>query len=73
MGGCGGTILGIVRDFKRGDKDGHPDFETFMGGGEKGIVNTQLGTDSSRSTSTAPTCSRPPRPISISGTATWKA
>jgi len=46
VGGCGGTIRGITRDFKRGDKrGGHPDFETFMGGGEKGIVQTQLGTD----------------------------
>jgi len=46
VGGCGGTIRGIVRDFKRGDKPGgHPDFETFMGAGEKGIVAMQLGAD----------------------------
>jgi fibro-slime domain-containing protein len=46
VGGCGGTIRGITRDFKRGDKPGgHPDFETFMGNGEKGIVQQQLGTD----------------------------
>jgi fibro-slime domain-containing protein len=46
VGGCGGTIRGISRDFKRGDKPGgHPDFETFTGGGEKGIVAQQLGTD----------------------------
>jgi fibro-slime domain-containing protein len=46
VGGCGGTIRGITRDFKRGDKPGgHPDFEKFTGGGEKGIVKPQLGTD----------------------------
>jgi fibro-slime domain-containing protein len=43
---CGSTILGIVRDFKRGDKpDGHPDFETFTGDGQTGIVKDDLGTD----------------------------
>jgi fibro-slime domain-containing protein len=46
VGGCGGTIRGITRDFKRGDKaGGHPDFEKFMGDGEKGIVAPQLGAD----------------------------
>jgi fibro-slime domain-containing protein len=37
------VIRGIVRDFRRGDKpDGHPDFETKMGSGEKGIVEPKL-------------------------------
>ncbi len=46
VGGCGGTIRDIVRDFKRGDKPGgHPDFQTFEGAGETGIVAMQLGTD----------------------------
>ncbi len=45
-GGCGTTIVGVVRDFKRGDRDGgHPDFETFTGQGEEGIVEQQLGSD----------------------------
>ena len=43
---CGTTILGIVRDFKRGDKGGHPDFETFQGKGQTGMVLGDLGTDS---------------------------
>jgi fibro-slime domain-containing protein len=45
---CTGTILGVVRDFKRGDwqPGGHPDFETFAGNGEKGIVQQTLGSDS---------------------------
>ncbi len=43
---CGTEILGVVRDFKRGDQDGgHPDFETFLGHGEKGIVQRELGED----------------------------
>jgi fibro-slime domain-containing protein len=43
---CGSTILGIVRDFKRGDRDGgHPDFETFTGDGQTGIVKQDLGSD----------------------------
>jgi fibro-slime domain-containing protein len=42
---CGTTILGIVRDFKRGDQGGHPDFETFTGKGQPGIVLTDLGKD----------------------------
>lgn len=42
-GGCGTSIVGIVRDFKRGDRQGgHPDFETYMGQGEKGIVEDEL-------------------------------
>jgi fibro-slime domain-containing protein len=46
--GCAGRILGVVRDFKRGDwqPGGHPDFETFAGNGEKGIVQQTLGSDS---------------------------
>jgi fibro-slime domain-containing protein len=45
---CTGQILGVMRDFKRGDwqPDGHPDFETFAGDGEKGIVQPMLGSDS---------------------------
>ncbi len=44
--GCGAEILGIVRDFKSGkNPDGHPDFETFTGDGEKGIVENDLGDD----------------------------
>ena len=44
--GCGTTVLGIVRDFKRGDQTGgHPDFETFTGSGQTGIVMPDLGTD----------------------------
>lgn len=44
--GCGTTIVGVVRDFKRGDRDGgHPDFETFTGEGERGIVEDALGSD----------------------------
>jgi fibro-slime domain-containing protein len=49
-GSCGQTILGIVRDFKRGDDNkkypgGHPDFETFAGQGEPGLVLDALGDD----------------------------
>lgn len=41
--GCGAMILGIVRDFKDGSEaDGHPDFETYTGNGEKGIVEDRL-------------------------------
>jgi fibro-slime domain-containing protein len=41
--GCGAMILGIVRDFKDGSKDdGHPDFQTYGGSGEKGIVEDLL-------------------------------
>jgi fibro-slime domain-containing protein len=47
---CGQEILGIVRDFRRGDNptkypNGHPDFETFTGIGQKGIVLDTLGSD----------------------------
>lgn len=45
-GGCGTEIVGVVRDFRRGDQDGgHADFETFTGDGEQGIVEIQLGDD----------------------------
>jgi fibro-slime domain-containing protein len=44
--GCGTTIVGVVRDFKRGDEDGgHDDFQTFTGNGEEGIVEEDLGSD----------------------------
>jgi fibro-slime domain-containing protein len=40
------TLEGIVRDFKMGNHPGgHPDFETFQGQGEKGIVQSTLGAD----------------------------
>lgn len=45
-GGCGTEIVGVVRDFRRGDEeDGHPDFQTFTGSGESGIVELELGED----------------------------
>jgi fibro-slime domain-containing protein len=44
--GCAFQILGVVRDFRRGDQDGgHPDFETYGGYGEKGILELDLGDD----------------------------
>lgn len=46
MMGCGQEILGILRDFKRGNQSGgHPDFETFTGHGQQGIVLDMLGDD----------------------------
>lgn len=37
------VIRGTVRDFRRGDQTGgHPDFETRMGTGEKGLVKAKL-------------------------------
>lgn len=37
------VIRGIVRDFRRGDQEGgHPDFETQMGSGEKGMLEPVL-------------------------------
>jgi fibro-slime domain-containing protein len=43
---CGTELLGIVRDFRRGDQDGgHADFETFTGSGEQDIVQHTLGAD----------------------------
>jgi fibro-slime domain-containing protein len=44
--GCGSVLLGVVRDFKSGkNSDGHPDFETFTGNGDKGMVAEDLGDD----------------------------
>ncbi len=42
---CGNEILGIVRDFKRGDPGhmGHPDFQTYYGtGATLGLVGLEL-------------------------------
>ena len=51
-GGCGTTLLGVLRDFRAGADDegiaiadGHPDFETFTGQGDKGMVSEDLGSD----------------------------
>jgi fibro-slime domain-containing protein len=44
-GGCGTQILGIVRDFQDGTDGGHPDFQTYEGDGEQGIVEDELGDD----------------------------
>lgn len=50
--GCGTTLLGVVRDFRAGADDngdpiadGHPDFETFTGTGDQGMVAQDLGAD----------------------------
>lgn len=44
--GCGTTLRGVVRDFRAGDEDGgHPDFETFTGQGDQGMVDEALGAD----------------------------
>jgi fibro-slime domain-containing protein len=45
--GCGGpNLTGVIRDFHMGNRaGGHPDFETFQGTGEKGIVLPLLGSD----------------------------
>lgn len=44
--GCNAIIVGVVRDFRRGDRDGgHPDFQTYAGHGEQGIVEDLLGDD----------------------------
>jgi fibro-slime domain-containing protein len=47
---CGNVLIGVVRDFKRGDDPtsypgGHPDFNTFYGNGQTGIVQSSLGPD----------------------------
>jgi fibro-slime domain-containing protein len=40
------TLVGIIRDFKRGDEaGGHPDFETIESDGEKGLLEPALGED----------------------------
>jgi fibro-slime domain-containing protein len=48
-GGDGGclkpNLTGIVRDFSDQASRKHPDFETFVGDGEKGIVEALLGPD----------------------------
>lgn len=38
---CSPDLTGTVRDFR----DSHPDFESFLGQGEKGIVEFELGDD----------------------------
>jgi fibro-slime domain-containing protein len=48
---CGNVLLGVVRDFGRGDDPtnypgGHPDFNTLYGTGQTGIVLSSLGSDS---------------------------
>jgi len=45
-GNCSPALTGIVRDFRAYDGGkGHPDFETFTGNGEKGLVQPDLGND----------------------------
>lgn len=45
-GNCSPALTGIVRDFRAYDGgNGHPDFQTFTGNGEQGLVETQLGAD----------------------------
>jgi fibro-slime domain-containing protein len=45
-GNCTPRPTGIVRDFRAFNNGaGHPDFETFTGAGEKGLVQTALGAD----------------------------
>ena len=45
--GCvGPNLTGVIRDFHMGNRaGGHPDFETFTGTGETGIVLPLLGSD----------------------------
>ena len=38
---CGSNLIGTIRDFSTS----HPDFESFTGNGEKGIVEDALGAD----------------------------
>jgi len=47
---CGNVLIGVVRDFGRGDDatnypGGHPDFNTRWGNGQTGIVTDTLGDD----------------------------
>ncbi|MDC0681461.1 fibro-slime domain-containing protein [Sorangium atrum] len=43
---CEPKLAGLVRDFKAsGSPGGHPDFESFVGDGLKGIVKPELGPD----------------------------
>jgi fibro-slime domain-containing protein len=45
-GNCTPELTGTVRDFRAWDGgNGHPDFETFVGNGEKGLVMATLGAD----------------------------
>jgi fibro-slime domain-containing protein len=45
-GNCNPRPTGIVRDFRAFNGGaGHPDFETFTGQGDKGLVNATLGAD----------------------------
>jgi fibro-slime domain-containing protein len=48
-GGCGTTLIGIVRDFTGhddgGPRAGHPDFENYCCGDDKRIVTNTLGGD----------------------------
>lgn len=44
-GRCAVNLTGIVRDFSDKDPHKHPDFETFVGDGETGIVKPLLGAD----------------------------
>lgn len=44
-GGCAPNLTGVVRDFSDKEPHKHPDFETFVGNGEKGIVEPLLGPD----------------------------
>jgi fibro-slime domain-containing protein len=45
-GNCTPELTGTVRDFRAWDGGiGHPDFQTFTGNGEKGLVLSTLGTD----------------------------
>jgi fibro-slime domain-containing protein len=42
---CSPNLTGIVRDFTDKGPNAHPDFETFVGNGEVGIVEPLLGPD----------------------------
>lgn len=45
-GDCAPNLIGTVRDFQAyAGGQGHPDFETFTGGGLDGIVRVDLGAD----------------------------
>lgn len=44
--GCGPNLTGLVRDFRAYENGkGHPDFEHWMGNGQKGMVLPALGAD----------------------------
>ncbi|HSO31312.1 MAG TPA: fibro-slime domain-containing protein [Labilithrix sp.] len=42
---CSPNLTGVVRDFTDRGPNKHPDFETFVGNGEVGIVQALLGAD----------------------------